>query len=468
MALKLDVLANTRQFVMEMKKAGASAEDITDALDELARQGDKDLEKVEGSLKEVAKASKKTGDAIGKDMKGGFDEAKSEAASSGREAAASFSGGFEDVADFAQETLANALGGFGPAGAAAGTALALGLGAALSSMSAEQERIEAVRDAAKDLASELYQNRGVLPIQGQIDKAFDFLISERPAQGIESWLNEFVDLGSNLDEVKKAAKNAGTSVTGLMKALAAGNPDETTRQIRILTAALEKTEDIAKRGGTDLFANAATAQNIQGLLKQLQSVDDMNAIIAESTKEVDAAFGDAAASEAAASAAAEAHASKVAELSSVWQDAAVDAANYWITSKEGATSFDWSTYLADAEYASAQADEFKRKIVTLPPDIAAEGERVFAAQGAEAANAYIKAYESADAANKTRFVNVAKANGEAAGTAAAQGMVSKFGAPVLTSTVKVNVDDKAWRDWQPVMKNGRIEAYVMGTGRQVI
>lgn len=38
----------------------------------------------------------------------------------------------------------------------------------------------------------------------------------------------------------------------------------------------------------------------------------------------------------------------------------------------------------------------------------------------------------------------------------------------VTTKVKVQVDDTAWRTWQPVTKNGRIEAYVMGTGRQVI
>jgi hypothetical protein len=33
MALKLDILANTRDFVMNMKRAGASVEDVSDELD---------------------------------------------------------------------------------------------------------------------------------------------------------------------------------------------------------------------------------------------------------------------------------------------------------------------------------------------------------------------------------------------------------------------------------------------------
>jgi hypothetical protein len=473
MALKLDILANTRAFVQEMKKADASVEDISDALDDMAKDGAKAGEKLEASFKELSKASKKTGDAIGKNVKGGLDEAKDEAASSGREAAASFSGGLEDIADFAQETLANALGGFGPIGAAAGTALAVGLGAALSSLAAQQERIDAIRESARDLSETLYENKGVLPIAEEVSRAFDLLSSERAAQGIEGWINQWADLGTNMDQLATSARIAKTPVSDLVHALSGSDLPAAKRQLEAVEKALDKVNKKREfSSGTELFNNAADAQALEGTRKQLEDQVRLLEMVADEQGIVTDAYGDAgAAAEARAEKAKQAAADEKAgldDLSSAWQNAATDAANYWVKDKEGVESFDWAAYLADAESTLAAADEYKRKIVTLPSDIAAEGKRVFETQGAKAAAAYISAYEGASAADKGRFENAARANGEAAGSAAAAGLKNTFGTPVLQSTVKVNVDDTAWRQWVPVKKDGRVEAFVMGTGRQVI
>jgi hypothetical protein len=53
----------------------------------------------------------------------------------------------------------------------------------------------------------------------------------------------------------------------------------------------------------------------------------------------------------------------------------------------------------------------------VPPDIRAEAESIFKTSGAKGAASYLTSYETASTGDKQRFVNAAKANGEAAGKA---------------------------------------------------
>jgi hypothetical protein len=151
MALKLDVLANTRQVVSEMKKAGASVEDVTDALDDMAREGGQDGEKLERSFRELAQASRAAGRQVGNDLDDGFDKAKrgaddfkDEANSSLRETAASITS-VEDALGAVQEIAANAFVGFGPVGAGAGLVAALGFGLLLENLRAQGEAADEMK-----------------------------------------------------------------------------------------------------------------------------------------------------------------------------------------------------------------------------------------------------------------------------------------------------------------------------------
>lgn len=131
MALKLDVLANTRQFIQEMDKSGASVEDITDALDELQRQGEKGTERLESSFKELSRQAKKT-EADVKDVGDkGFQKAgqasgefKQEALANFSEVTSSFDGSMASIGDLAQGTLG------GLAASLPGIGIGLGVAAA--------------------------------------------------------------------------------------------------------------------------------------------------------------------------------------------------------------------------------------------------------------------------------------------------------------------------------------------------
>lgn len=165
MALKLDILANTSKFVSEMKKSGTSVEDVSDALDDLVRDGDKAGDKLERSFRDIAKEAKRAetsvsdvGDKGFKKASAGMDDFKGEARQTSAEVAASFDGSAESIAGGFQELAANALSGFGPAGAAAGLALAAGIGIATQVFTGMGEQSEALKEQIKsnfrDMAEE--------------------------------------------------------------------------------------------------------------------------------------------------------------------------------------------------------------------------------------------------------------------------------------------------------------------------
>lgn len=203
MALKLDILANTRQFVSESKKAGASLDDISDSLEDVAREaraqggkteralddiGDagkdtaRDIDtaggKMERTFRELVKDAKKADTAVeqvGDSGKAGFGKAKegaqelsSEIGSNLGEAVSSFRGDLSDLGQVGQDTLgglAATLASAGPAGIAGAAALAAGaagLGlvtAALDNTKAKQEEVSA---AAAEWADSYLTSAGLI------------------------------------------------------------------------------------------------------------------------------------------------------------------------------------------------------------------------------------------------------------------------------------------------------------------
>lgn len=411
--LKLSLLADVRQFVRSFKQAGASVEDLGDELVEMERDGEHAVEGIEKKLRDLPKEADKAGKKTAANLKEGFDDAKGEAGQSAREAAASFSGGFEDVADMVQETLANALGGFGPAGAAAGIALAVGIGSALQGLADQQERLEQVRDAAADLASTLYSNKGALPLEEAIDSLFSTLTRERKAQGVESFIDQWADFGTVLDAVKRTATATRIPVRNLVQALSGTDIAESRRQLEAVTDQLDEMLKTIRTASPD------EALRMQGTINDLLAVQtELKGVIGQSelAREAMGAVGSSFDSEQVRE--------QIRSLGEAWQENAVDASDYWTETEEGAKTFDWKTYLSNAESALRAANDYKRKIVGLPPSIRAEAERVFREQGAQAAVGYIDSFAKASAKDKQRFIDVAAANGDAAGKAQGKSMAN--------------------------------------------
>lgn len=508
--LSVDIVANTQQAVAQTKalgkQFGLTADemmDLADAGDDLGKSVDdisRDLSKVSGqpfdevrrevkqadaaidemgdeanearkALDKIGTAAKDAGDDAKKGMNKaseGVSEFKDEATQSGREAAASFGGGFEDVIDFAQETLANALSGFGPVGAAAGIALAAALGTALAAAQAAQEKLQAARERATELASVLYENNGVLPMTERLNEMFTLLAEESGSGNpLLNLIDGWTDFGSTLDAVKTTSRLTGVEVKSLIDTMSG---DDLERSQALLDAINGKIKE--------LESNASTAwawdENLRGLREVRDETEkniEAQRLGAEIVRETGAANSKAADQFAQAEKQrtqeladadvqrTEDVASRIATVSAAWQNAASDAADYFETSEEGATTFDWSKYLTDAETTLAAADEYKRRIVTLPDDVAAEAERIFSERGAVDANAYTIAFESASDGDKARFVSAAAANSSAAGDAAARSFIDSANAGQagwkprdFTSKITLQVDDSAYRNYRPTPK----------------
>lgn len=156
-ALEVNIAANTREFVSGTQDVAKSLDKVSDALDDVVKDGDKFERKVSDDLKDVAQEAKRSGKSIGSDMGDGFDKAKrgaedfkQEAQSTAKESAASFDGSAESIGDAFQEVAANAFAGFGPAGAAAGLAAAVGIGLVTAEVQKQKEMAEELKEALTD------------------------------------------------------------------------------------------------------------------------------------------------------------------------------------------------------------------------------------------------------------------------------------------------------------------------------
>lgn len=166
MALKIDILANTREAQRNVKDLGEELDRNADALDDLAREGDqageklersfrdmvRDVEKAEKSVDKLERTTKDVGDAGGRSFRKIGDtgsEVASELSQNLGETMSSFRGNLEDLPQIAQDTLgglagSGALGGI--AGLAATAAGAAGLGLIIASLDAQTEAAERLRE----------------------------------------------------------------------------------------------------------------------------------------------------------------------------------------------------------------------------------------------------------------------------------------------------------------------------------
>ena len=240
MALKLDILANTRQFVSEMKQAGSSVEDISENLDDLAKEGKQTSDKLEASFRDLARSAQRVKTDGTDKAKDGLNDFKSEADGTAREVAASFDGSAESIAGGFQEVAANALAGFGPIGAAAGLAAAVGIGFVTQELAKQEESTKRLKgyfsDAYQTAAEE---GRKYIDAATIIAEANDIIYNpERAGEwkqlqedaleiglkgsdlalaqaGDQESLNKVIELtGAAYDDAKKKREDAGnTAIT---------------------------------------------------------------------------------------------------------------------------------------------------------------------------------------------------------------------------------------------------------------
>lgn len=199
------------------KDADATARDVDNAFDKIARSG-KSLRKVD------ADASK---------ARQGLDEMGNEAQSTAKEAAASFSD-VESGLDAVQEIAANAFAGFGPAGLAAGAAAAAGMGVLFSSLQKSTDEANATKDRIIELSGAISDAGGVVDavdVEGRLREW------SREVADNKSWWEFWQESNTtNLEKFEESSRKAGLSIDKLFEN--SGDPEAVARNLRAMNDAL--------------------------------------------------------------------------------------------------------------------------------------------------------------------------------------------------------------------------------------
>ncbi|SMQ73465.1 hypothetical protein [Agreia sp. VKM Ac-1783] len=290
--ISIGVASDTREFSKGVKDGVIKPlEDASDALDAVAKDGDKAGDKLEKAFDEARKdtskfkdeqtelgramqrASKEGGDSYRTNVKDGLDsgkeslgEFKDEAQSTAKETAASFDGSADSIVGAFQEIAANAFGGFGPAGMVAGLAAAAGIGIISAAMQNGDETGEKLQARIGEITDELIDSK-----RGGV--SLDYLVDK-----LKSLASEAED--TNLEDLAKTAKDSGSDFRDLAQAYS-GNADglkdlrrqadDYLKSLRDQADAVDTTTNAGVKAYSSLIKQADAQETYLGYLDQ--SVD---------------------------------------------------------------------------------------------------------------------------------------------------------------------------------------------------
>lgn len=403
---------------------------VAHTLDDLGKDGSKDIEKVEKSLTELDRESVRTGESMKKnvgrktrdatdDAKAGMDDLKQESAQTAKETAQSFDGSTESIVGMFQEISAQAFAGFGPAGAAAGVAAAVGIGAVSAVITKIEEDAKASKARIGELASEMIDAGGV----GQVSLNY---VSEE----LKKILTNGGEGAKSLDEVKKAAKTAGVSVgtvamaySGNEKALD-GLIDKVDKATKEQLALVDAQKSQGEGRVSKETADQATA--LGNLQKELIKTRDETNLAKQAEQEWLTSGG----------AEIIAKQDAIAGLNSYYDDA-VNNVTEFVNKETGV--LDVTKYLESIEARKKALADYQTSLATS--GFTTEQKSALNAMGVEQAAAFMKGYESATPAQKKAMAaSLTDAASESSGVA--KGIIDKTFEKPITPTIAPFVDAK--------------------------
>lgn len=220
MALSIDIAANTRAAQRDVKDLSKVLDDTADALDDVARDGEKAGDKIEASFREMVRSAgkaekalddvkdsaKRVGDDGGRGMRKLGDvgeEVSGELSQNLGETFSSFRGDLEDIPQIAQDVLGGLAGSIGGIPAALGLAgAAAGVGVIIENFTKIGEAADAAKESAFDMA---------FSVGGALDAA-------GYAQRLASWTGET----EKWKQANDIAQATGWDVVDVVDAMAAG------------------------------------------------------------------------------------------------------------------------------------------------------------------------------------------------------------------------------------------------------
>jgi ABC-type transporter Mla subunit MlaD len=313
-AINVEIISDVSDVVKDTKTLSDRYDDVSDALKDLAKAGDKAGDKIEDAFDDGIRAAKKlddkadaafdsisrnakqAGDDVGRSQKEGFQEAgegldnfKEEANSTAKESAASFDGSAESILGSFQEIAANAFAGFGPAGAAAGLAMAAGIGIAVTAMQKTAEEATEAKQKSVDMIDSIKEAGGDLAKMDLSEKIIAWGREVMEDNWITLWANE---ASTKFQETAKDAKEFGVTSRDAIRA-AAGSADdsrkfldETADDWQRLTKEIEAGASVTEDGVMAFTDASRAAQKKRDALSDLRGQAEENIRTTEDAVEI--------------------------------------------------------------------------------------------------------------------------------------------------------------------------------------
>lgn len=416
--LKIDLLADTRDFQRGVQDAEKELAQVSDALDDVARDGDSTARKLERSFddvsdaaresgdeassrlersfKDIADSARKSGDDAGDGLKKGIDkgsdaagEFADEAKSSAKESAASFSGEFEDVGDLIQEVAANAFAGFGPLGAAAGIAAAVGIGAITAALAAGGEQSDEMKQKIADLGAEFIETGGIgeRSMEGAIDALKEMATTTEEGE-------------TSLAALRKLARESGSDFEDLAAAFI-GSGEDATKAYEEALETLTELQDAAANApqeDPEKFRELSRQRDAQQeIVNLLEKTKDKT----EAAAEADRAYAAAGGPEL------EAKAALIEQVNEAYDEAA-DSASEFINEESGI--FDVSAFITSMQEREQAIRDYQTTLASTP--LSADAKAYLNSQGVESAASFLTGYKNATPAQQAELNRIWSESGK--------------------------------------------------------
>lgn len=278
--INLDANLGVTGFLKGTKDMEQALENVSDELDDVAKSGENDLEKLSDKLKEAKRATdalKDSGENVGKGVKKGAVEAeqattvyKKEAISNISEVSSSFTGSWESAVDAVQGTLGGVVQDLSGIGLIAGAAGAVGVGLIGQALIKIEEKAKEAEMRVQELGDAFIATRdSSTPLETVIENL------KKISKNSDDSRAKFKDL-------REEAKKIGIEAEGLALAYA-GAEKPLKQQLAILQSLEAQTKNNiqAQKNGDKNF-DLAASQKLAAIQRQIKGLQDVQ-------KETDAA-----------------------------------------------------------------------------------------------------------------------------------------------------------------------------------
>lgn len=424
--INLDADLGVRGFLKGTKDMEEALQDVSNELEDTAKEGDKGLEKLSDKLIEAKKAADeaaKSGDNIGtsykrgtKEAEGGLQDFKQEANSTAKESAASFDGSAESIIDSFQEIAANAFAGFGAAGAIAGLAAAAGIGIASAAILDSEEKAKEAKQRISDLGTAF------------IESGADVAQVEAFREALQGIVTNADDAAVKIDDLRKFTKKYGEAVPSVSDFAIAysGNADAIEKVTDELEKAIaaEKEKNYTTKTGAEQSSKRQDAY--QAEIDKLEGIQEETAAAKQIEEDWLASGG----------AEIQAKADAIDQINAAYDDAVYSVDNF----KNAETGiYDLEAYAASIEERARLLEEYQTNLAKS--GLTTEQKAALNEMGVEQANAILKGLQDpgvSDETKKTIKNGLKTASQEGSGVAKKE-IEDAFKKPV-DATVKVKAD----------------------------